>query len=141
MLNGVFDPPPDTDPYVKMLLEGLQMPRQIRDSGRSNACLPTPVYRAYWKTANSSISCHPGALSFASLKAGSIGDTVTAFECVMTRIPLLSGYSPLCWHQMLDVMILKYTGLTNLSNLWNNMAAGKIAGPSLLQLIRSLPMT
>jgi hypothetical protein len=43
-------------------------------------------------------------------------EMIAEFECAMTRILLLSGYSPHHWRQMLDVIILNWDGLTNLSN-------------------------
>jgi hypothetical protein len=64
-----------------------------------------------------SYTCYPGALSFATLKAGSYDDIITHFECAMTCIPIKSGYSPKRCRHMLDVMIMKKAGLPDLSNL------------------------
>ncbi len=63
------------------------------------------------------MSCHPGALSMAMLKAATSDEFLAAFECALTRIPLLSGYSPLRWKQMIEMMIMKRAGLTNLPKL------------------------
>jgi hypothetical protein len=72
---------------------------------------------SFWKKAKQDTSCYPGALSFASLKAGASDDLIAAFECAMTRISLQSGSLPKWWRQMVDVMILKRAGLTTLANL------------------------
>jgi hypothetical protein len=117
VLAGVFEPPEDTDTQVKSLLEELQMPEHVCNLGCLKLLLPLDTYRSYWKSANSKTSCNPGALSFASLKSCALDDQLSEFKCSMTRLPLLSGYAPLRWQQMIDVMILKKVHLTNLSNL------------------------
>jgi hypothetical protein len=38
-------------------------------------------------------------------------------DCIMTRIPLKSGYSPLRWKQCIDVMIPKKSNRTDVDNL------------------------
>jgi hypothetical protein len=64
-------------------------------------------YHAYWKKAKENISCSPGPLSFATMKAGASHDVISTIDCLLTRIPLKSGYTPSRWHSFVDVMIFK----------------------------------
>jgi hypothetical protein len=51
------------------------------------------------------------------LKAGARNDAIAEFECIMTQIPLFSGYSPKRWRLCIDVMILNKAGLTQVDLL------------------------
>jgi hypothetical protein len=118
VLSGVYDTPDDLDFYVRELLEELHMPDAIKTQcNLRDINLSMETYRSFWSKANTNTSCYPGALSFATLKAGSYDDIISHFECAMTRIPIKSGYSSKLWRWMLDVMIMKKAGLTDLSNL------------------------
>ena len=79
--------------------------------------MPLDSYRCYWRKARERTSCLPGALSFATLKAGSQDDTIAEFECVITRIPIFKGYTPHRWKKCMDVMITKKAGLTQVDSL------------------------
>jgi hypothetical protein len=57
------------------------------------------------------------ALSFASMKAGAMDGLISELECGLINVALSSGYSPDRWKHLLDVMILKKSGLTDLSSL------------------------
>jgi hypothetical protein len=74
-------------------------------------------YRYFWSRARETTSSYPCAISFSTMKAGSSSNLISAIECHLTRIPLLSGYSPLRWRRCLDVMIPKKSGVTTLNGL------------------------
>ena len=42
---------------------------------------------------------------------------IATIDCMMTRIALVVGFAPSCWKHCLDVMILKKSGITDLSGL------------------------
>jgi hypothetical protein len=109
---GVYEPSPTLSSHIRDLLEELARP-----PGNNKIPFTTDSYRKFWKRAKQDTSCYPGALSFASLKAGATDNLIAEFECALTRIPIHSRYSPKRWRQMIDVMILKKAGLTALSNL------------------------
>jgi len=51
------------------------------------------------------------------MKAGSYDDLIAEIECDLLNFVLASGYSPEHWKKLLDVMILKKSGITQLSSL------------------------
>lgn len=89
----------------------------IRDVPAYPTTIPVSSYRKYWRNARENTSCHPSEISFATLKAGAENNQIAEFECLMTRIPVQTGYSPLRWRKCTDVMILKKAGLTQVDAL------------------------
>jgi hypothetical protein len=51
------------------------------------------------------------------MKAGAFDPQIATIDCMMTRIPLVVGFAPSCWKHCLDAMILKKSGITDLSGL------------------------
>ena len=51
------------------------------------------------------------------MKAGSTDNLISELECGLINAALASGYSPKRWQHLLDVMILKKSGVTELSSL------------------------
>jgi hypothetical protein len=72
----------------------------------------------FWKHAKEHISCHPSELSFSTMKASSHDSYLATIDCVMTRIPLQTGYSSSRWQRCIDVMIPKKSNMTDIDNLW-----------------------
>jgi hypothetical protein len=93
------------------------MPSAIRDLGPQSMSISLDSYRSFWKKANERISCYPAEMSFATMKAGATDDVIAELECEMINIALESGYAPDRWKKLLDVMILKKSGVTQLSSL------------------------
>jgi hypothetical protein len=58
-------------------------------------------------------------MSFATMKVGATDDVISELECSLINIALRSGYSPERWRHLLDIMILKKSGITHLSSLHN----------------------
>jgi hypothetical protein len=74
-------------------------------------------YVSFWKKAREDTSCYPSALSFSTMKAGATDTDIAALDCTMTILPLRYGYAPQRWKHCLDVMIMKKSGVTDLSGL------------------------
>jgi hypothetical protein len=51
------------------------------------------------------------------MKASSYDTQSATVDCILTRIPLKSGYSPTRWQRCVDVMIPKKSNRTNIDNL------------------------
>ena len=116
-LAGVYESNHTIDPYVAELMPHLQMPQSIRELGEVNMDITTEGYRNFWRKAKETISCYPGALSFATMKAGATSERISEIESALVRIPLKSGYSPSRWKEVIDVMIPKKAGVTHLNGL------------------------
>ncbi len=48
---------------------------------------------------------------------GATNQEISKLESILTNIPLQPGYSPECWKNCMDVMILKHSGCMQLSAL------------------------
>jgi len=107
VLEGTYVPPDHVDHYTKLFLQHLKQPESIKAQGDHSATMPLETYRRYWIKAKERTSCYPGELSFSTLKAGAQDETICEFECIMTCIPLFSGYKPQRWKKCVAVMILK----------------------------------
>jgi hypothetical protein len=113
----VYESNHEIDSYVEELIPHIQMPPAVREAGNISISIPIESYRQYWRKAKETTSCYPGPLSFSTMKAGVISETITTIDCLLTRIALKSGYSPARWKQCIDVMIPKESGMTQLSRL------------------------
>jgi hypothetical protein len=71
----------------------------------------------YWRRAKEKTSCYPSELSFATMKASSFNTYLALMDCIMTKIPLKTGYSPTRWQRVVDVMIPKKSNRTDIDNL------------------------
>jgi hypothetical protein len=112
VLAGKFKPPPNSSEHLKNFITQLVMPSSIKNK-------PNPInsYVKFWKKAKENVSCYPSEFSFAALKASSHDNYLAHTDCIMTRIPLITGHSPKCWRRCVDVMIKKKSNLTDIDNL------------------------
>jgi len=94
-----------------------QIPQAVRDLGPLKMELSLESYISFWKNAREDTACYPSALSFSTMKAGAQDPNIAALDCIMTRLPLKFGFAPKCWKFCLDVMIMKKSGVTDLSGL------------------------
>jgi hypothetical protein len=117
VLGGVYELSGQIDQFTKEVIEELQMPQAVRELGPQSMEISLDSYRAFWKKANEKTSCFPDALSFATMKAGLTDDQISELECGLINAALTSGYSPESWKHLLDFMILKKSGITQLSLL------------------------
>jgi hypothetical protein len=106
VLNGKYKPPNNTSPFTNLYLEQLAYPNNKCTTCETMARIPVEEYRAYWKTAKEHTSSYPGAINFSSLKAGAHSHLISTLDCIMTRLPIMSGFSPSRWCKCIDVMIL-----------------------------------
>jgi hypothetical protein len=93
------------------------MPEAGEELGPQSMRISLESYYAFWRKAKENTSSYPVALSFSTMKAGSLHSDIAKLECLLTSIPLQSGYSLKRWRNCMDVMILKKTGVTTLSSL------------------------
>jgi len=117
VLAGLYDPDEDTDQRILDVIAQWQMPQTVRDLGPLQMNMTVDSYTAYWKKARENTSCYPSALSFSTMKAGAFDSSIAALDCAMTRLPLIKGFAPQRWKRCLDVMIMKKSGVTDLSGL------------------------
>jgi hypothetical protein len=117
VLGGVYEPSAQVDSYTKSLLQKLQMPQDVRALGPQLMEIPDHCYRDFRKNAKENTSAYPDTMSFATMKVGATDEVISELECSLINIALRSGYSPERWRHLLDVMILKKSGITHLPSL------------------------
>jgi hypothetical protein len=95
----------------------MAIPDRVHELRPKDMMIPLASFQQFWRKAKEKTSCYPSPMSFATMKAGATNDVISQLDCNMTNIPLSSCYSPLRWHKLMDVMILKRSGLTDLNSL------------------------
>ena len=116
-MAGLYESNKDIDQRILDVIAQWQMPQAVRDLGPLKMELTLDTYISFWKKAKEDTSCYPSALSFSTMKAGAHDRSIAALDCSMTRIPLKHGFAPKRWKLCLDVMLLKKSGVTDLSAL------------------------
>jgi hypothetical protein len=106
VLDGTFTPPVNASTHIKDFLTHVSMPDVIKNNP-TNMDMTLPSFISFWRKTKENISCHPRKFSFATFKASSHDPLLAYMDCIMTRIPLQSGYSPTRWQRCVDVMIQK----------------------------------
>jgi hypothetical protein len=116
-LAGLNEPNQEVDAKILDVIAQWQIPQAVRDLGSLKMEISLESYVSFWKKAREDTSCYPSSLSFSTMKAGATDTDIAALDCTMTRLPLRYGYAPQCWKHCLDVMIMKKSGVTDLSVL------------------------
>jgi hypothetical protein len=79
---------------MKEFLHHLDMPNVIKNNPTTME-LSVNSFIAYWEKARENTACYPSEFSFATFKASSDDIFLATMDCILTRIPLNTGYSPL----------------------------------------------
>jgi hypothetical protein len=94
VLKGTFIPPDNESPHMIDFLHHLVMPQVIKDNPTKME-LTVDSFTSFWKKAKENTSCYPSKLSFTTMKASSHDSYLAQIDCILTRIPLNTGYSPM----------------------------------------------
>ncbi len=116
-LAGVYESNHEIDAKILDDIAQWQMPPEVRELGPLKMDMTSESYVAFWKKAREDTACYPSALSFSTMRAGAYDKYIAALDCSMTRIPLAFGFAPERWKYCLDVMLMKKSGVTDLSGL------------------------
>jgi hypothetical protein len=95
VLDGTFVPPANASSHMR---DFLAMPAVIKNNPNSMQ-LTLEGLISFWKKAKETTSCYPSKVSFSTLKARSFDTYLSNLDCIMTRIPLTTGYSPTRWRR------------------------------------------
>jgi len=105
------------DTRILEVINQWQLPESVRELGAIQMHMSLDSYRRFWKKAREETACFPGPLTFSTMKAGAFNKQIAEMDWVLTRIPLEVGFAPKRWKQCVDVMLLKKSGMTELSSL------------------------
>jgi len=117
VLAGLYESNHDIDQRTLDVIAQWQMPDAVKALGHLKMEMSVNSYVRYWRKARENTSCYPSALSFATMKAGAHDSKIATLDCQMTRLPLVVGFAPHRWKHCLNVMIMKKSGVTDLSGL------------------------
>jgi hypothetical protein len=94
VLYGEYDSNYPIDPFFMLVLRHLSMPAKIRNTLPQDMHRFLNGYSTFGRRANKNISCYPLALSFSTIKAKSLDDSIAELEWMLTKIPMERGFSP-----------------------------------------------
>jgi hypothetical protein len=117
VLAGLYELNHDIDQRTLDVIAQWQMPDAVKALGHLKMEMSVNSYVRCWKKARENTSCYPSALLFSTMKAGAHDSKIATLDCQMTRLPLVVGFASYCWKHCLDVMIMKKSGVTDLSGL------------------------
>ena len=117
ILDGTFQPAPDTDPYAVQFLQQLKMQPAVRDAEPISRAISTASYREGWQKMKPNTSSSPYGPAFVHYIAGSQDTEIAEFDATMANIPYASGHSPEAWTNMVDVLIPKKTSSAAIEKL------------------------
>jgi hypothetical protein len=116
-LADVYESNHDINSKILDVIAQWQIPTAVRELGPIKMDMPLESYLAFWKKAREETACYPSVLSFSTMKAGAHDKDIAALDCSLTRIPLTFGFAPERWKYCLDIMLMKKSGVTDLSGL------------------------
>ena len=116
-LAGLYESNHEIDSRILDLIAQWQMPPAVRALNPLKMELSLDSYTSFWRKAREDTACYPSALSFSTMKAGAHDPDIAALDCSLTRLPLYFGFAPSRWKFCLDVMLMKKSGVTDLSGL------------------------
>jgi len=116
-LAGIYESNHDIDGRILDVITQWQMPKAVRKLGPLQMTLRVEIYTAFWRKAQENTACYPSELSFSTMKAGASDPLIATPDCQRTRIPLTVSFAPKRWGHCLDIMILKKSGVTDLTGL------------------------
>jgi hypothetical protein len=117
VLQGDYNVPPGVDIYTTKFIQQLQMAPEISASPPIRTLFTTDKWKEGWKKAKERTAVASDFLHFGHFKAGCTNDVMANFEATMANIPLLSGYAPRRWRNVVDCMLLKQEGNYNVEKL------------------------
>lgn len=105
ILQGNYEPPPNTSQYTSEFLQHLKKPPNIQQCPK--AYVLTEDFREGWKKMKEQTQAGDSGLHFGHMKACAQSQFVSDFEATMSHIPHYSGLSPEIWKTSVNLMLQK----------------------------------
>lgn len=103
VLEGTYEPPANTDPYVVKLIPHLKRPIEVTQGDAIRNEIYKDEYIQAWKRKKEYTGSGPSGLHYGHFKA-MVDDSIAQFHTDISNIPMLSGYSPERWRLADDHM-------------------------------------
>ena len=110
ILQGTFIPPPHTDQYAKLLLQGLKQPPSLQPSQRSfhpRKYISTADHIRGWKRVKEKTSSGMSGLHFGMFKANIQDPKLADIDASIRSVAYSTGFTYPRWKTGLDVQLLK----------------------------------
>ena len=118
ILQGTFQIPDATDPYIQKMILELRMPNHIKHIPTTPATIPTHEHIQSWnKQKESTASDTKTGISFSHYIAGTQHPTIAEFDALNQSLPYQFGFTPETWKTISDVEILKKTGVYDIEGM------------------------
>jgi hypothetical protein len=96
ILNGTYNAPPNTNPYVVEFLNHLSYDLRAHEESPQEI-LTTSDYIAGWKNKKEFTTAGKSGWTFSHSKTCVLNTTTADFEATMAHIPYVTGYAPTEW--------------------------------------------
>jgi hypothetical protein len=117
ILDGTYEPSPDTDLYAVEILESLRMPQIVRSKGPVTTDLSLAEHQQGWKRQKEATVSEPTGLPFSHYKAAAQDVTLSEVDRLLRNVPYREGFSPKSWQSITDVEILKKAGVFDIEKM------------------------
>jgi hypothetical protein len=107
ILDGAYEPVDGIDHYARLVLDHIETPRPIIDSGECSRFISTEDHVAGWKKAKEQTSAGLSGLHFGMFKAQAAHPALAALDASMRNIAYVTGYTYERWKTGIDVQLLK----------------------------------
>jgi hypothetical protein len=117
ILDGTYEPPPDTDPYAVELLASLRTPQIVLSKGPVTTDLTLVEHKQGWKRQKEATASEPTGLPVSHYKAAAQDVTLSEVDSLLRNVPYREGFSPRSWQFITDVKILKKAGVFDIEKM------------------------
>jgi hypothetical protein len=111
ILDGTFNPPQDCDPYLRDLIEEMQMEDRVRAAGFILTNISLAEHQQRWKKQKEHTALVRSGLSFSNHKAACQDDNMAEIGQLLREIPYQQGFSPELYQVITNFEILKKSGV------------------------------
>ena len=94
LIDGSYEPPAGTDPYMVELLSCTEMPPSLRAATPFHFVVNKKENKLAWMKERERTAGEPSCLSFAHYKAASHDEMLNSVDTLLRMVPLLVGISP-----------------------------------------------
>jgi hypothetical protein len=94
VLDGMYDPPPGTDPYAIEFIRELEMPESIRAKGPIDVNLTEAENKQAWMYQKGGTASDRSTLSFKHYKTACLDNNLNEVNTLLRNLPLLFGFVP-----------------------------------------------
>ena len=111
ILAGTFECPPNTDPYMRLLLDAMRMPNVVTEAGIIAPLVTLDEHRSGWRKEKERTASVRTELTFSDFKAAAEHPGLAEIDQLLRHVPYSIGFSPTRYQRIVDFAMLKKAGV------------------------------